>query len=800
MKIQCSCGAKYAFDISPEMGQTPIRFICQSCGLDSSEFVNELIRRELASVEAVAATPSLDTSMAPVEQASAGTSRIRIRSSISARPEPQEPSPLHYCPKHPGQVPVDHCLVCGKPICPKCMELFGYVCSPLCIGKAETQGIEIPVYRGKKSVIQSRHWRKVGLVAGAIAVVVSGWLGFWFWYAWFGSVPKPVFSVRFPEPAYAGQSAVCATNQIVFLHGDTLARHDIKEKKEIWSRSLIDPKEIDQLVAQRIKNLQAAASESSSGYGFKMPTRQEVIEDTKRFADSSLELHVRTQNIWVVAPVTLLSNDWKLVRYDWDTGKPLQEVFLGSRLAGWTSRGDELLLTVHGNRGGQAVTHINLVSGEWHVDKFILPSAHEAGPASGKRPGGKSVFTTARGQVRLGLSAVGPGNDAGKPLDPAKVAEEVQHMPLPARIALPATLSSELHQERILKELDDESGGPPRRPHEADKEPEDPFTLIPCHDGYVQVGIELLEERVSTRKAMKEPPAKSVMEGNFTVSQTAEAANEILNERQRANGGDTVTEDESRYQVTVRRPEVKEVPDWVGEVIGPPSFIPLKTVNVVPGGKMVVVLDKTNKKLWQATLAYKVAGGPAFTTEQAGPFGDGPCVEHGDALYVFDEAVLTAFDLATGTVRWRLPSIGTVGLLFDDEGMMYLNTTTASPERLKYSRQIDVSETTSSVILKIDPRTGKTLWAASPGGFITYISGKFIYTLSSHRAPEKEDSRFHTGLEIPSYVLIQRLDPRNGHVLWPHREPRAPLDVQFNRNSIQLVFKKEVEVLTYISF
>ena len=47
MKIQCPCGAKYAFDVSPEMAQTPVRFVCQACGADSSDVVNGLIRQEL---------------------------------------------------------------------------------------------------------------------------------------------------------------------------------------------------------------------------------------------------------------------------------------------------------------------------------------------------------------------------------------------------------------------------------------------------------------------------------------------------------------------------------------------------------------------------------------------------------------------------------------------------------------------------------------------------------------------------------------------------------------------------------
>ena len=57
-------------------------------------------------------------------------------------------------------------------ICPKCMELFGYVCSPLCKGKAEAQGIAVPVYAGQKSVREARTWRRT--VCGDHGGVLAG--------------------------------------------------------------------------------------------------------------------------------------------------------------------------------------------------------------------------------------------------------------------------------------------------------------------------------------------------------------------------------------------------------------------------------------------------------------------------------------------------------------------------------------------------------------------------------------------------------------------------------------------------
>jgi hypothetical protein len=162
--------------------------------------------------------------------------------------------------------------------------------------------------------------------------------------------------------------------------------------------------------------------------------------------------------------------------------------------------------------------------------------------------------------------------------------------------------------------------------------------------------------------------------------------------------------------------------------------------------------------------------------------------------------VLTAFEGGTGNVRWRLPSVGVAGLFFDDKDMMYVNTTTASPEKLKYSRQIDISQKATSIVLKIDPHTGKVLWTSSSIGLLTYVSGRYIYSVQSYQ-PEEEESPYvpETGFETQPYLRIRRINPRNGQALWEHFQQRAPLDVHFDENKIELVFKKEVQVLKFLS-
>ena len=284
------------------------------------------------------------------------------------------------------------------------------------------------------------------------------------------------------------------------------------------------------------------------------------------------------------------------------------------------------------------------------------------------------------------------------------------------------------------------------------------------------------------------------------MAKTTELANEILNEAQRARGGAVVQEDESRYLATIRWPDTSEV--WSGEVIGRPSLFPLTTVNVLAANKTVLVFDKHNKKLWQRTLSYNVSGGYGALDSESATYGLGPCVERKDTLYVIDQGVLTAFDLATGNARWRLPSIGIMGLFFDDEGMIYLNTTTASPDSLRYSNQIDISRKDSYLVMKLEPKAGKVLWTADVGGLVSYVSGKFIYSVRSYHADDDEESATYTMDSIAgreSVLSIKRLSPKNGRVMWEHVQKRAPLRVQFDQNTIRLVFKKEVQVLRFLA-
>src|SRR5580765_7583742 len=57
MKLQCSCGAKYSFEVTPDMANQPVHFSCPACGMDYSEFVTNLVRQQLGPVQAAAIAP-----------------------------------------------------------------------------------------------------------------------------------------------------------------------------------------------------------------------------------------------------------------------------------------------------------------------------------------------------------------------------------------------------------------------------------------------------------------------------------------------------------------------------------------------------------------------------------------------------------------------------------------------------------------------------------------------------------------------------------------------------------------------
>lgn len=718
MKLQCPCGAKYEFELMPEMLAAPVSFICPACSADHSVFVNELVRQQFG---APVAEPE-PASPPPPPPAPTGA-RLKISHEAAAPAAPAEATPVSkFCTKHRGVTATENCAECGKPICPQCMEQFGYFCGPLCQNKADLKGKAVPVYAGKKSEVEGRFWRKQGLIFGLIGLVVVGLLGFYGWYLFYGSRPHVIFSQRFENKSSSGGSQIIGKKDFVYLHGGTVARVDLASGKTIWSRDVISKKEYDDALAEEIK------ADSASRY-HSLPSTLE--KSVRKGLERELSLSIEGQAIWVARGGTA-------TRYDWATGNP----------------------------------------GE---TKAVVPK-------------NISDYDESEG---LPLN---PNDTRGRPIDAGKVAAEAQNLTLPGRLALPALIASSLHQREIFNEINDvtpvRGKTPPKK-----KETNSVSAIFPAANGDMIITVRMLEEKIVTRSAVKAPPKKSALEGEVNQAATMDVANEMLNEMQRNGGDTTVSEDESRYLVSLRKSTEKEGEGWTGEVTGPPMLHPLKTVTVLTAGKGVIVFDQDNKKLWNATLTYTVPGGAVG--DAPAKFGEGPCVERGKTLYIYDQAVLSAFDLSNGNARWRLPSVGIAGLFFDKDDNVIVNTTSGTPDDIKYSKQIDVTKNTEYIVQKIAGQSGKILWTAKPAGHISYVSGNIIYATQYYDSgfdPEEDGNDMINGLQKPDYFRVVRIDPKSGKELWVYDQQRAPSSIRFHENYIELVFKKEVQVLKYMMF
>ncbi len=856
MKIQCPCGTKLAFEITPDMATNPVLFVCPVCGLDSSVVVNQLVRQELGVADATAPAPApVATITMPMTQPAPAPAPAPMRiarptgspapapapvpipvPSAAAKPAMRiathapaaasahapaaaagAPGERQFCLKHPGQEVVHQCRVCAKPMCPDCMAVFGYVCSPRCRGNAESRGVDIPVYALQKSVIEAAKWKKISRIAGGIGAVIALVLGFWFWYAWFGCTPKVAFAMRFEEKVKEGQVRLCSTNHLVFIRDGELGRIDMKSStpdKPVWSKQLVDKSRFGPLADAAIIEATKAEQEriGLGGYAsrFKLPTREQMIEDMFDSAVSGMQLHVADENIWVLA-------EDKLTQFDWQTGAASKEVALEGSTYGLERIGDELVSdeSDYEDPTIKITRHINLLTGETRketthkpipprlMELLIAASTNKAKVPANNRTAAKTVAAATKKLIAA--------NEAGRPdapLDPQKLADQAQKLPYAGKLALPVLIANARNQQRLFAEMagtsDDDEDSPRvrRKPSELELALAewDASRVVQAADGPVQFSRVLLEQKTITREAMKAPPKKPALNENVSAGNSLDVAQDMLNEMQR-EAGSTVTENVSRYKVTVRRSGAG-IPEWTGEVTGAPAFHPLKTMDIITAGTKAIAIDHSNKKLWEATLNFPVSGHGDLEelfdeATGASESGLGPCVEKEDTVFIYDQGSLAAFDRNTGEARWRLPSVGIAGLWFDDKGMLYVNTTTAGGDSIRYSKEVNLDNQAMTLILKVNPKTGKTLWDCVAAKHITYMWKKYIYTTDQFEGEDPEDGGMAsiTGMAVKPFLRIRRIDASNGRVVWVHVQERCPLDLHFHENSIQIMFKKEVQHL-----
>jgi hypothetical protein len=317
----------------------------------------------------------------------------------------------------------------------------------------------------------------------------------------------------------------------------------------------------------------------------------------------------------------------------------------------------------------------------------------------------------------------------------------------------------------------------------------------------VELRVKLLEAKVTYAQSIK-PRGPSQLNGQTTAgSSPGLIGEEIFNDLKRSQTGGVRPVDESSYEVRLRRWIEEEPVEWKGEATGPPAFFPLATVDLLVAGQTLTVFDKQNHKLFDAKLSYPVSE-RFITGDLAGRLM--PAAERAGALYFFDQGVLTAFTLPAGEVRWRLPSFGISGIQFDDQGMLYVDSTKAGPEDIQYSDTITF-EKIPPVLLKVDPASGKILWKAEGRGERARVSGKFLYSESVQQggvglAVALGDALNQPPGEGPVYFHLYRMDPATGAALWSLYREQRPEIVAIEGNRILLRFGNGLELFKFLSF
>jgi hypothetical protein len=325
--------------------------------------------------------------------------------------------------------------------------------------------------------------------------------------------------------------------------------------------------------------------------------------------------------------------------------------------------------------------------------------------------------------------------------------------------------------------------------------------FFPAGQNMVEMQVKLVEPIVTYVQTMKTPGPSKLNAGTSAASDVRGIAEEIFNEMKRNETGGVRPVDESRYAVLLRRSMEDGATDWTGEVTGLPVFFPQKTVDVLIGGKSLFIFDKQNKKIAETQLTFTVD--ESFTSGfKMGNMS--PCVEKDNTLYVFDQGVLTAFDLPAGTVRWRLTSVGISQIQFDDKGMLYVSTTTGTPEDIQYSEQIKITDASEPIVLKVDPQSGKTLWKCNRSGDGCFLTGKYLYITDIARGGfamiNAVEDAFGARSSAGANFNIYRINPSNGKRIWSFNKKGVPDNIGFADNRILLHYGNEIQVMKFLSF
>jgi outer membrane protein assembly factor BamB len=259
--------------------------------------------------------------------------------------------------------------------------------------------------------------------------------------------------------------------------------------------------------------------------------------------------------------------------------------------------------------------------------------------------------------------------------------------------------------------------------------------------------------------------------------------------------------------VLLRRPFNSGIADGSPvKVQGRPELFSTQSFDLVVAGRTLIAFDHSNKKLWEAKLAFPAAE-PPFMVESASSTAGSvsqPCLEDDKRIYFFDRGFLNGFDRYTGANVWRLPSVGISKIQLDSGGLfgrgpvLYVTSGNDSAETLQYSQQS--SGPHLSLLFKVDASSGKILWKVDKYQDCFVSDGNVYATLESRNAEDLVNNVFQRSKAVETRFKLYKLSARNGRPQWEWFQTRRPLHIEADKKKVSLLFADELQVLTSRAF
>ena len=312
----------------------------------------------------------------------------------------------------------------------------------------------------------------------------------------------------------------------------------------------------------------------------------------------------------------------------------------------------------------------------------------------------------------------------------------------------------------------------------------------------IRADIKLVQKKVAERDAIKPGSDKDLVSTiNTSAGNSSEEAEALMkliaNDGRRLAGETKLYNDESTYEVTLRRPLDATVPEWKGTVTGHVDVLSTPNYDLLVAGTKLHVFNRAGQKAWEATLGSRLP--PMDSDEKVEHW-----LETAERLYFADGAFLTAFESASGKVLWRVPSIGIRKLQMDQEGKLYVHTLNLPTEALTYAH--DDSVPVEPLTMKIEPEDGKIAWQMEKYHNL-WVSGNDVYVIRKALNPtEIEEQVFNPAKGPTARVKLYKLNRSSGAPIWEWFQTRMPDSVQAERKTVGLLYNDELQVLHSIAW